>query len=216
MSVGFSIKHDLGALARDLQDMGAKAPAILARSLNRAATAGKTAMTRAIVQDTGIASKYVGRQIILFKANWIQQVTALEITGARLPLIAFKAKQTKKGVSYNLGRGRTMLKGGFIRNVKARRSYEIAAGEAFIGPSMMHTGVFVRKGPSRSRKGLPAHSPGLPIREPLGPSLTNVFAKYVEPIFRPATLAALMKNLRHEIDRANRPSAEMPISEDAA
>lgn len=66
---------------------------------------------------------------------------SLDVSGASVPLTAYPVRQTKKGVSVEVNRGkRTLVKGAFIATM--------ASG---------HRGVFMRKGKAR-----------LPIRELLG------------------------------------------------
>jgi hypothetical protein len=192
---GFSIQHNLGALTKELAKTGSKAPAILARALNRAGTAGKTAMTRAIVKDTGIQSKNVSREIVLQRANWTNQSTSLTIRGARMPLIAFQARGPEpsrgrgKGVSYRLPGGRGRIPTAFIATMRSG-----------------HRGVFKRTRPKSKLHGAPPSRGQLPITELKGPSLPHVFAKFVESVFRPAALDAMLKTLRHEINRTKGPA----------
>ncbi len=171
---------DLGELKRELETMGREAPAIMARSLNRAQTAGQTATVRAVAQDTGLAQKYVKREIRVDRATRSQPVAVVEVAGRRIPLIAFSARGPEpsrgrgKGVSYRLPTGRGRVPDAFIATMVSG-----------------HRGVFKRK--SRRR---------LPIVELFGPSIPKVFEKYLPTTFRPAAEEALIKNLRHEIDFA--------------
>jgi hypothetical protein len=173
---------DIESLKNDLEALRNRAPAIIARGLNRAATAGKTAMTRLIVKDTGLQSKYVSREIQLDKANRTQLKAALQIKGSRLPLIAFKARGPEpsrgrgRGVSYRLPSGRGRVSNAFIATMRSG-----------------HRGVFKRQTKKR-----------LPIQELRGPSLPHVFEKYL-PDFDRVASEALIKNLQHDIDFANRP-----------
>ncbi len=219
MSIRAEAKFDLGALARELSQMGHQAPLIMARSLTRAATAGKTAMAAAVRKDTGLMAKYVDREIVLDRANRTDLRAALTIKGSRIPLIAFRARGPEpsrgkgRGVSYHLAGGAGRVSNAFI---------------ATMGSG--HRGVFKRPGSLGRKSQGPrgyvdprsgsarAGSGRLPIVELRGPSLPFVFEKNVET-FRVVAEESLVKNLRHEIDfslskaaAAASPAQEMPIA----
>jgi hypothetical protein len=193
MSTFSRFQADLGALEAELRDMGAKAPAILSRSLNRAGTAGKTAMSRAVVSDIGLATKYVTREIKVDNATRAKPVFGVVVQGRRIPLFAFQARQTRKGVTYKIGkRSRGRVPVAFIRGVASAAQRE---------QGISHLGVFIvkkAKARQRSRRGMPPHSPQLPILELQGPSLPHVFEKHLED-FQKAAEPALVTNLVHEI-----------------
>jgi hypothetical protein len=171
---------DLGKLKSDLEAMGRQAPIIMARSLNRAATAGKTATVKAVAADTGLQQKYINREIRVDKANRSRPAVTIEIVGKRIPLIAFSARGPEpsrgkgRGVSYRLPTGRGRIAEAFIATVGAGG----------------HRGVFKRRGKRR-----------LPIVELRGPSIPHVFEKYL-PTFRVVAEESLLKNLAHEISFA--------------
>jgi hypothetical protein len=187
-----SFLFDIRELHNELRDLGRDMPMIMARSLNRAATAGKTAMVRAAAKDSGIQVKYINREIRVDKANRTRPTVTVEVVGKRLPVIAFDAK----GPEPSRGRGR----GVSWRGEGGSRKRDAHAFITHVGKGQ-HRGVFKRLAKSRSRRGQPAHSPGLPIRELMGPSIPTVLEKQL-PVFRSAADEALLKNLRHEIDFA--------------
>lgn len=91
-----------------------------------------------------IKGKYVSRAITLARAKG-SDIPGLEwavnLSGAPVPLIAYPARQTRKGVSVEVNRGkRTLIPGAFIATMRSG-----------------HVGVFRRRGKSR-----------LPIKELLG------------------------------------------------
>lgn len=200
--MSFRIALGLEDLQKELLAIGEAGPRILARSLDRAATAGKTAMARAIAEDTGIANKNVTREISIDKAGLRSKVDpriVVSIKGRRLPLIAFGARGPEpskgkgRGVSYKLPTGRGRAPGAFIATM----------------PGGGHRGVFVRvgalargaQGPGFSQKrSRGAWGPNLPIRELLGPSLPHVFEKKID-VFETAAQLSLTKNLIHELGR---------------
>lgn len=188
----YRFELDIRALQKDLESLAAQAPAIMARSLNRAGVSGQTAMVRAIGADTGIAQKNIKREIVLDKATRSAPVVRLTIAGRRLPLVAFQARGPEpsrgrgKGVSYRLPTGRGRVPNAFLATMRSG-----------------HRGVFKRK---RSRR--------LAIIELQGPSLPHVFEKKLDA-FHVAAQASLVKNLEHEISFARRPAAEFPVTEGA-
>lgn len=183
------IQLDIRELQKDLEQMAARAPAIVARSLNRAGVSGRTAITKAVVADTGLMTKYVTREIGLEKATQASHKVAVTIKGRRIPLIAFSARGPEpsrgrgRGVSYRLPTGRGRIGDAFIATMKSG-----------------HRGVYRRK-PGASRRGPKATRPLLPIMELRGPSLPHVFEKKLG-VFHGAAQESLVKNLRSEISFA--------------
>lgn len=175
---------DLGTLKQDLETLGAQGPLIMARALNRAIVSGRTAMTREIVADTGLQSRYVSREIKVDKAQRTNPIAAIEIAGSRIPLIAFGARGPEpsrgrgQGVSYRLPTGRGRVGNAFIATMPSG-----------------HRGVFKRKAKKR-----------LTIMELRGPSLPHVFEKKF-PVFRAAAEESLLKNLASEISFARGPAS---------
>lgn len=190
MSQRASFTLDIEALRKDLLELGAQAPVVMARALNRAALSGQTAMVKVITENLGLASKYVKREIKLDKASRSLPVVALTIRGRRIPLIAFGARGPEpskgrgRGVSYGMKGGRSRISDAFITT--------LGAGG--------HRGVFKRIGSSRSRSA-GAWSKNLPIVELRGPSIPHVFERYLEK-FRAAAQDSLVKNLASEISFA--------------
>lgn len=177
---------ELGQLQKDLDQIGQAAQLVMARALNRAVVSGRTAMTRAIVADTGLQSRYVSREIRIDRAQRTKPVAAVEVAGARIPLIAFQARGPEpsrgrgRGVSYRLPSGRGRVSDAFIATMRSG-----------------HRGVFKRRPGARRRGPAPERSQ-LPITELHGPSLPHVFEKQFH-VFRAAAEDSLMKNLASEI-----------------
>jgi len=175
---------DIRELENDLKTMGAQAPVLMARALNRAGVAGKTAMVKAVVADTGIRQKEIEREVRLDKANVARPRVSVQIQGRRIPLIAFQAR----GPEPSKGRGRGV-------------SYKLRGSRGRIGYAFIatmpggHRGVYKRRGKGR-----------LPIKELFGPSLPHVFAKFL-PVFQERAQEAMVKTLRHEIDFARSKTA---------
>lgn len=142
MAIGISVKWDKSQIGA-LQNGPMKGA--LKRALKKA---GATALrdmrseaSKRIRQRKRIRASYVNRAMSLTrpKGGDISDMKwALNFDGAQVPLVAYPARQTKKGVSVEVNRGkRTLVKGAFIATMKSG-----------------HKGVFQRRGKAR-----------LPIRE---------------------------------------------------
>lgn len=198
-----NVELDIQAFQKDLLDLAAQAPAIMARSINRAAVSGQTAMAKAITDDTGLALKYSKRSIVLDKATHSHPVAALEIKAERIPLIAFQAR----GPTPSKGKGRGVsygLKGSRNRNPNAFIAKVASSAQRLQGIS--HTGVMMRTAKmyhprESSRKSRGARGLNLPIIELRGPSAAHVFEKHMDT-FKAAAQESLVKNLAHEISFA--------------
>lgn len=180
MSQRFDFALDVRRFIGELDALERQAPSIVARAVNRAATAGKTAVVRAVAADTGIQQKNIEREIRIDKANRSAPRVTIQILGRRIPLIAFGARGPEpsrgrgRGVSYRLPTGRGRV------------------GDAFIATMSRsgHRGVFKRTSKRR-----------LPIIELFGPSIPHVFEKFL-PLFGQVATEAFEKNLAHEINFA--------------
>lgn len=145
MSVGISVKWDRSQIAA-LETGPLKAA--LKRALRKA---GATALrdmrseaSKRIRARKRIKSRYITRALTLRRAKGgdiAGMEWALDVSGEPVPLTAYPFRQTKKGVSVEVNRGkRTLVKGSFVATMKSG-----------------HTGVFQRRGSAR-----------LPIRELTG------------------------------------------------
>jgi hypothetical protein len=185
----FDFQLDIQALQKELLEIAAEAPGIMARALNRAGVSGQTAIVRAVAADTGITQKNIKSEIALDKATRSLPRVSVTIKGRRIPLIAFQARGPEpsrgrgKGVSYRLPTGRGRIGDAFIATMRSG-----------------HRGVFRRK-PGGTRHGSTPTRPQLPIKELRGPSLPHVFEKKLD-VFRNAAQESLVKNLRSEISFA--------------
>lgn len=196
MGHGMSLQKfafDLGTLQRDLERTGAAAPLVISRALNRAATSGKTATTRAIVADTGLASRHVAAEIKIDKAQRTDPVVVVEIRGRRFPLLAFGAR----GPEPSRGRGHGVAWRGAGGSRKRERRAFIATMRSG------HRGVFLRTRftPAGARYSKRSGKNREVFVELKGPSLPLVFEKQF-PVFRTAAGESLVKNLRSEINYA--------------
>lgn len=175
------MKVDVTLDDRDIQlgiaNLKAKFPNAIRRAVERAGVSAKAEMAKSIGDDVGLGSRFVKDQI---KVNRLGPASLqLEVSGKRIPLIAFGARGPEpsrgrgNGVSYRLPTGRGRLEHGFIATMPGG-----------------HRGVFARRDARR-----------LPIQEQYGPSLAHVFIKYLAAGAARAK-ESLLKNLRSEISFA--------------
>lgn len=120
------------------------------RALNKTATAARTKVIRRIAAETSLLQKVVRRAVTLRRASWKVWQAIIGIRGRPLPLIWFRARQTRIGVTFQL------------RKSEGRKTAE----HAFLAtmPSGWR-GVYRRTGRRR-----------LPIKQLFGPSIREVFA----------------------------------------
>lgn len=152
-------KRALASIQRRMKAVPQKIPVVMSRALNKTMTTAKTAAAREIASEVAIKVTTAKKSMTITKATRFAWVTTAILSGRRIPLIEFAAKQTKKkGVSYKIKKGgkRERRPRAFIRTMRSG-----------------HKGVFRRK-PRFSRAGL---FPRLPIQELRGPSVKEVFSK---------------------------------------
>lgn len=145
MSIAIEAKWDRSGIAA-LETGPLKAA--LKRALRKA---GATALrdmrseaSKRIRDRKRIKSRYIARALTLRRARGSDITSmewALDVSGEPVPLVAYPHRQTKKGVSVEVNRGkRTLVKGSFLASMRSG-----------------HEGVFRRRGKAR-----------LPIDELLG------------------------------------------------
>jgi hypothetical protein len=189
-----TLRLDTTDFQRAVRKLKAKAPVAIARSLNRAAKSAHTAQARAVAQDMGIPVGTAKKAMRIEEATAGALVSRVEARGARLPLIAFRAR----GPEPSRGRGRGVtarLPGGAGRYPRA-----------FIATLQSgHRGVFERAS-ALTRRSRGAWGKNLPILEKHGPSIPHVFNKH-RAVGIAAGEASLTKNLSHEFRWALEQSA---------
>jgi signal recognition particle subunit SEC65 len=137
MSVDVSVKWDRSQIAA-LETGPLKAA--LKRALRKA---GATALrdmrseaSKRIRARKRIKGRYIRRAMTLRRAKGgeiADMEWAVELSGEPVPLVAYPHRQTKKGVSVEVNKGkRTLIAGSFVATMKSR-----------------HKGVFKRKGAAR-------------------------------------------------------------------
>lgn len=185
----FALRYRDEQIQAAITALGDRAPKAISRALNRAATSTRAMHARQIAADMRLKVGSVREQLKIRNARPDDLVARISASGKRLPLTDFGARQTRKGVTANTGKGRTLIPAAFI---------------ATMGSG--HVGVFKREKPGE-RRSPGAWSLNLPIQQKFGPSLPHVFSKLT-----PAAIAhgeeALKKNLAHELSWALKQSAQ--------
>lgn len=90
------------------------APQRIARSLNRAGVSARTVIVREIAKDMAITQNAVKKHVVTRDARPDKLHVSIEISGARISLKEFGARQTRRGVTANTGRGRQLYPSTFI------------------------------------------------------------------------------------------------------
>lgn len=192
-----TVTANLSQVREQIRKLGEQAPLAAARALNRSIASVQTSAVRSLADDLNIAQKFVRAAMRITKATRVTLKAELEVTGRRLPLIAFNARGPQPsrgkgpGVRYSLGRGRGLAAGAFIARVASAAQLEQGVG---------HLGVFRRLGPS-TRRSAGAWSRNLPIVELFGPSLPRVFSRAAIAESRRQLAGELFaKNIQHEVE----------------
>lgn len=169
-----SARFHTEAIERRLRRMRVRAPALVARALNRAGGSARTLMVREVSRDLRLKAATVRDRILVRQASADRLVYRLAASLKRIPVYAFDAR----GPLPSRGQGR-----GVTAKTPARRYPHAFLARMRSG----HVGVFQRVGRKR-----------LAIRELMGPSVGHVFHRHVA-----AGLARgeeqLIKNLQHEL-----------------
>jgi hypothetical protein len=148
------------------------------RALNRTGVTMRAVGAREMKANIGNVKIAAVKDLLHVRNATMQRRTvSVEVTGARMPLIAFNAKGPEpsrgrgRGVTASLKGGQGLYPNAFIARMKSG-----------------HRGVFKRLGRLR-----------LPIVELFGPSMPQVF-RTVSPVVRAAGVTALWKNLGSELN----------------
>jgi len=168
--MNIDIKYDEAQLQRVREMLRAipqEMPGVISRGINRTARPAKTEIARRLKKELKTDSEQIKKGIILTEATRAHWSAKIGIVKKLIPLIAFRARQTKKGVTYQIGQqGRKLIKSGFFATmpIKSRGFWTNLFLGADVPSRPGHTGVFKRKGKGR-----------LPIQELFGPSLGVAF-----------------------------------------
>jgi len=126
-----SVKSDIErALARLNALQRQVVPTATARALNKTAAQARTEAARQIKTRYQIPTRVISRAITLTqRANRAQLTAVVEASGHPLPLIAFRARQTRRGVSVEVTRGaRKLIRSAFIATLRSGHKGVFARG----------------------------------------------------------------------------------------
>lgn len=125
-------------------------PRATTRSVNKTAKQVQSVAVKLIAKDVGITQKNVRKSMVFKRATSGSQRSVITAMGKRIPLMAMKARQVRRGITYR-GQGgkRKSVEGAFITTMPKG-----------------HRSVFKRKGKAR-----------LPIVKLHGPSVPKIFVK---------------------------------------
>lgn len=170
-------RKQLRSITQQLQTMPKKIPTVMMRGINRTIKPALSETAKRLAGEVNITKAAVRKRIVLSKATKRDWRATLRISRRRIRLIDWKARQTKKGVSYSIERGkRVMVPGSFIATVLASE------------PQGEHKGVFKRVGATQ-----------FPIVQLRGPSLGEVFKD--APMIVQQVMGFTGKKLVVEIDK---------------
>ena len=173
---GMTIRFDASDVTRGLANLQRKAPAAIARALNRGAISARTQLVRDTAADMKLKQADVKDATTIHNATADRQAATITASAKPVPAIKFGAR----GPEPSRGRGR-----GVTAKLPAGRY-----PRAFIATMRSgHRGVFERRGTAR-----------LPIREIKGPSVAYVAAKHTAAAIAKGT-ESFTKNLEHELKR---------------
>lgn len=140
---------------------------VLQRTLNRVMPSVRSAAAKAVVSELGASPRFVRNATKLRRASRRQLSAALQGDLKQIPLIAFAARQTRKGVTYRIGRqGRQAMPHAYIntgsssgrrnvfRRVRADAQFSVTDRLIDSGESDQLVGRYptlIRYGPSVAR-----------------------------------------------------------------
>lgn len=129
--ISVDIRSDVARLTRNLEAFEREAiPKALSRSLNRTAEQARTQASREIRTHYYVSARAISRAIKIIRAREREPTAAVEGTGPPLPLVAFGARPTKRGVSVAVKRGhRKLIRGAFIARMKSGHLGVFGRGE---------------------------------------------------------------------------------------
>ena len=170
-SFSVRIQHDAREVEKMLRGLKNGANKVLVRAINKTATPVKRVALRSMAKDLRLTQKSVAKSVKLDRATWRLKRATITVTGRRIPIIDFGARQVKKGVTYKgRGGGRKLIPGAYIATMESK-------------------GVFKRIGRERG-----------PNRELLGPSPQYVFVRHhIRKAMDAKASTEWDKHIRHEL-----------------
>lgn len=158
------IKFDERKLRRIEKQLGGfkgKLPRVMSRSINKTLTSARVQATNEITQKVNLKKTRAKRAMVLTKATFARWAGKIHFQKRRIRIIAFGARETKKGVTYKIRKtgGRKLIPGAFKATVRGGQRAE-------------NTGIFARKFRKGSRS---ERVDRWPIIQQRGPSMGSLF-----------------------------------------
>ena len=167
--IAVDIRNDATDVRRVLAGYQRGADRVLLRTLNRVIPSVRARAARDVAAELGISQSVARRALNIRNATLGRLTADLGADTKRIPLIAFKARQTRAGVTYQIGKaGRKLLPRAFINvGPKAGRAVlKRVRGDDAIGPGNAFS------------RGVGEHLVGrYPIFMKYGPSPAGIFIK---------------------------------------
>ncbi|WP_144395657.1 phage tail protein [Pleionea sediminis] len=190
----FSISHDLHRLTKDVNRLHGKLKQAAVRGINRGAQSVKVASSKAIKERTGLKASTIKKRLIIKRARVNDLSASIDAsTGRVFNLITSLPQSQRRPGYFNARVGRGKRRRYRANGVKANAWNQRAV---YPGTFIVKTkrGVLVAKRASKRRT---------PLIFVKGPSIRGSFqSNYVQAAMRSKAAEAVIKNVRHEIQRA--------------
>ncbi len=173
----FTVQIDRKQL-REIRQMLVKFPRgfakVASRAINKTAVFARTRIVRGLAKEMGFKQKHVKRDFVrLFRRASFRRLSAVILvhTVGRVPLARFSARQTKRGVSYKIGKqGRKTIRSAFILRGNTARAGAEGSG---VNVELVDLSTGFRRGEGTVFKRVSKNR--LPIIPLFGPSIQRVF-----------------------------------------
>lgn len=159
------VRVDISRALRKLDVTKEQARKAISRALDKTAITARAEAAREIkAAGYGLKIAAIKKSIKIVRARGKKLRAIVRASGRPTPLIDYGARQTRKGVTVAVLRGRKLINGAFIATMPTG-----------------HRGVFLRKGTAHKqvKRNGRVTSSGLPIKELFGPSVPSAFANTV-------------------------------------
>ena len=91
----------------------------IARALNRTIAMAQTQANKSVRSTYKVKAKDIRKTMVISKAKQNNLTSTIKVSARPLPIYAFGARQTKKGVSINITGKRKLIKSAFIATMKS-------------------------------------------------------------------------------------------------
>lgn len=152
--IEINVQDAIWKLRREFANLrGSQFNLAIARAINHTIAKAKTAASKDIRTQYKVKARDLSGKLALSKATRVSQTGMIRVSAKPLPVMAFSARQNKKGVSVNITGKRKLIRSAFIATMKSG-----------------HKGVYVRGAYKGSEltyrtKRINKKGPDLPIEE---------------------------------------------------